>query len=92
MLKIHSSWGLSTFLHNETEKYVFFSHTYRTSSYYQSFFYLPTDAQVNCLKNNFKIYVKINIKTAPTYFGVITKSSGSALFVLVKITVVKIAN
>jgi len=67
------------------------------SNYFHSFdiikvFYLPTDAQVNCLKNNFKIYVKINIKTAPTYFGVITKSSGSALFVLVKITVVKIAN
>jgi hypothetical protein len=28
------------------------------------FFYLPTDAQVNCLKNNFKIYIKIDIKTA----------------------------
>jgi hypothetical protein len=35
-------------------------------------FYLPTDAQVNCLKNNFKIYVKIDIKTAPTCFGAIT--------------------
>jgi hypothetical protein len=32
----------------------------------------PTDAQVNCLKNNFKIYIKIDIKTAPTCFGVIT--------------------
>jgi hypothetical protein len=30
-------------------------------------FYLPTDTQVNCLKNNFKIY----IKTATTCFGVI---------------------
>jgi len=28
------------------------------------FFYLPTDAQVNCLKNNIKIYIKIHIKTA----------------------------
>jgi hypothetical protein len=36
------------------------------------FFHLPTDAQVNCLKNNFKIYIKIDIKTAPTCFGVIT--------------------
>ena len=27
------------------------------------FFYSPTDAQVNCLKNNFRIYIKINIKT-----------------------------
>jgi hypothetical protein len=31
-------------------------------------FYSPTDAQVNCLKNNFKIY----IKTAPTCFGAVT--------------------
>ena len=36
------------------------------------FFYLPTDAQVKCLKNNFKIYIKIDIKTAPTCFGAIT--------------------
>jgi hypothetical protein len=35
------------------------------------FFYLPTDAQLNCLKNNFKIYIKIDIKTAPTCFGAI---------------------
>jgi uncharacterized membrane protein len=27
------------------------------------FFYSPTDAQVNCLKNSFKIYTKIDIKT-----------------------------
>jgi len=26
---------------------------------------------VNCPKNDFKIYIKINIKTAPTCFGVI---------------------
>ena len=38
-------------------------------------FHPPTDAQVNCLKNNFKIY----IKTAPTYFGAVTPSSGSEL-------------
>jgi hypothetical protein len=31
-------------------------------------FYLPTDAQENCFKKNFKIY----IKTAPTCFGLIT--------------------
>jgi hypothetical protein len=34
-------------------------------------FYPPTDAQVNRLKNNFKIYIKIDIKTAPTCFGAI---------------------
>jgi hypothetical protein len=43
---------------------------------------------VNCLKINIKIY----IKTAPTYFGAVTPSSGSALLVLAKVTVVKIAN
>jgi hypothetical protein len=51
-------------------------------------FYSPTDAQVNCLKNNFKIY----IKTAPTCFGAVTPLSGSTLFVLAKVIVVKIAN
>jgi hypothetical protein len=55
-------------------------------------FYSPTDAQVNCLKNNFKIYIKIDIKTAPTCFGAVTPSSGSALLVIAKVTVVKIAN
>jgi hypothetical protein len=57
--------------------------------FYQSFIYSPTDAQVNCLKNNFKIYIKIDIKTAPTCFGAVTPSSGSALLVLAKVTVVK---
>ena len=52
------------------------------------FFYSPTDAQVNCSKNNIKIY----IKTAPTCFGAVTPSSASALLVLAKVTVVKIAN
>ena len=50
--------------------------------------YSPTDAQVNCLKNNIKIY----IKTAPTCFGAVTPSSGSALFELAKVTFVEIIN
>ena len=56
------------------------------------FFYSPTDVQVNYLKNGLKIYIKIDIKTAPTYFGAVTPSSGSALLVLAKVTVVKIVN
>jgi hypothetical protein len=52
------------------------------------FFYSPTDAQVNCIKNNFKIYIKM----ALTRFGAVTPSSGSALLMLAKVTVVKIAN
>jgi hypothetical protein len=59
---------------------------------HQGFFYSPTDAHVNCLKGNFKIYIKIDIKTAPTCFGAVTPSSGSALFELAKVTVVKIIN
>jgi hypothetical protein len=51
-------------------------------------FYPPTDAQVNCLKSNFKTYSKIDIKAAPTCFGAVTPSSGSALFELSKVTVV----
>jgi len=47
---------------------------------------------MKCHKNNFKIYIKIDIKTAPKYFGAVTPSSGSVLFVLAKVTVVKIAN
>jgi len=47
---------------------------------------------VNCLKKKFKIYIKINIKTAPVYFDAVTPSSGSALLMLAKVTVVKIAN
>ena len=51
------------------------------------YFYLPTDAQVNCLKNNFKTYINIDIKTAPTCFGAVTPSSGSALLLLAEVTV-----
>jgi hypothetical protein len=43
-------------------------------------------------KTILKIYIKIYIKTAPTCFGAVTPLSGSALLVLVKVTVVKIAN
>jgi hypothetical protein len=55
-------------------------------------FHSPTDAQLNCLKNNFKIYIKIDIKTAPTCFGAVTPASGGALFVPAKATVAKIIN
>jgi hypothetical protein len=38
------------------------------------------------------MYIKIDIKTAPTCLGAVTPSSGSALFELAKVTVVKIIN
>ena len=52
-----------------------------------SVIYASTNAQVTVLKNIIKIYTKI----APTCFGVDTPSSESALFVLAKVTLVKIA-
>ena len=39
-------------------------------------YYSPTNAQVIVLKNNIKIYIKI----APTCFGAVTPSAGSALY------------
>ena len=51
-------------------------------------FYLPTDAQENCFEKNIKIY----IKTAPTCFSAVTPSSGSALFELAKVIVIKNIN
>jgi hypothetical protein len=47
------------------------------------FYYSPSDALVNCLKSNFKIY----IKTAATCFGAVTPLSGSELLVLAHIIV-----
>jgi hypothetical protein len=55
------------------------------------FFNRPTDEQLNCLKKNFKMYIKIDMKTAPTCFGVFTIIR-ERLFDLAKLTVVKITN
>jgi hypothetical protein len=45
-------------------------------------YYSPTNAQVIVLKTILKIYIKI----AATCFGAVTPTSGSALFVLAKVT------
>ena len=52
-------------------------------------FYSPTNAQVTVLKKN---SIKIYIKIVPTCFGAVTSSSRRALFVLAKVTLVKIVN
>ena len=80
---IHKSSRESLFLFFET--YIHTTHL----DIIKVFFYSPTDKLVNCLKNNFKIYIKIDIKTALTHLGAVTPSSGSALLVLAKVTVVK---
>jgi hypothetical protein len=45
---------------------------YKSNYILKVFFYPPTDAQVNFLRNNFKTYIKIDTKSAPTRFGAIT--------------------
>jgi hypothetical protein len=67
---------------------VFNFHTHTVHLDIIKVFYSPTDAQLDNIKNSFKIY----IKTPLTCFGAVTPSSGSALFVLAKVTVVKITN
>ena len=57
-----------------------------------TFFYSPTDAQVKCLKSDFKIYVKIDIKTAPKCFSAVTPSSGNALTILTNVTLASTSN
>jgi hypothetical protein len=47
-----------------------------------NFFFSPTGAEVNCLKDNFKIYIKIDIKTAATCFGAITNQGTHYLSLL----------
>ena len=66
----------------QATNFVFNSHTVHLGII--KIFYLPTDAQENYFKKNIKIY----IKTALTCIG-FSPSSGSALFELTKVTVVK---
>jgi len=62
--------------------------TEKLSNYIKVLFIHQLITPVSCLKNNIKIY----IKTVPTCFGAVTPSSGSALFVLTKVTFVKIVH
>ena len=54
---------------------------------YQNFLF-TNECKSDGLKNNIKSYIKI----APTCSGAVKLPSGSALFVLAKVTLVKIAN
>jgi hypothetical protein len=54
-------------------------------------FLSPTDAQVNCLKSNLKFTLKLTLKQLLNV-SVPSPSSGSALFELAKVTVVKITS
>jgi len=70
-------------MNGKTKAYVF--GVYKLRWIYQSFIYSPTDAPVNCIKNN----IKTDIKTAPTCFSAATPSSGGALLVLAKLQLLK---
>jgi hypothetical protein len=83
--KVQNNYHFNTRQTSNKEIYNFHSRTVQHLEIIKVFF-SPTDAQVNCLKNNIKIY----IKTSPTCFGSITPSSGSVLFEIAKVTVVKI--
>ena len=86
------SWTTSTKWGREKFSQIFFcSHTYRASWYYGSFL-LTNWCTTELSSNNFKIYIKIYIKTVSTCFGAVTPSSGNALLVLAKVTLVKTAN
>jgi len=53
---------------------------------------MPAGTDVSVLpKRKHTTYIKIDVKTAPTCFGAVTPS-GSTLFVLTKLTVVKIVH
>jgi len=55
--------------------------------------FMPTCGQKDTLALKFyRYHVSEHIQTDPTYFGAVTPSSGSALFVLTKVTVVKIVH
>jgi hypothetical protein len=54
-------------------------------------FYSQTDAQVNCLKTILKLTLKLTLKQL-LHVSVQSPSSGSALFELTKVPVVKIIN
>jgi hypothetical protein len=42
-----------------------------------SFYFYPTDAQLNIARRMLKIYIKINIKSAPTCFGLNNHHQGA---------------
>jgi hypothetical protein len=65
MLQMHTSGTCNNELHD------FHTHTVKHLDTIKVF-YLLTNAEVNFLTNNFKIYIKIDIKTAPTCFGAST--------------------
>jgi hypothetical protein len=67
--------------------YVFFFTLVPCILILSKYFYSPTDEQVNSLKTSFKIYVNIDIKTAPTCFGAVTSLSGSKLLMFAEVTV-----
>jgi hypothetical protein len=71
MTKYEEKWVQIHTSSNCLDQFFFHTHTVHLDTI-EVIFHSPTDAQLNCLKNNFKIYINIDIKTAPTCYGVIT--------------------
>jgi hypothetical protein len=64
--------GMGVRCGQQVQPQTIYSHIKNDYSGFIKGFYSSTDAKLNCLKNNFEIYVKIDIKTTPTCFGAIT--------------------
>jgi hypothetical protein len=63
------------FFPNRIYKYVcFFPHTHTVHLDIIEVFLFTNWCTSDCLKNDFKIYIKIDIKTAPTCFGAVLMS------------------
>jgi hypothetical protein len=57
------------------------------------FYFYPTDAQLNIpRKKHTKIYIKINIKSAPTCFGLNNHQQGAWRFCFAKVIIIKIVS
>ena len=54
-------------------------------------FFLPTDAQLDSLTNNFKFALKLANEKAPTCFGVKHHHQGAHCLSLPKVTIVKMS-
>ena len=73
-------WDLKKVKINTASYFLFFFQVYTVHlGNYQSFFSPPTDAQLDSLKNNFKLALKLTLKTSHM-FRRKTPSSGSTLF------------
>jgi len=69
----------------------FFLQLHRASWYYQVFIW-SNGCTIKCSKKNVKIYIKINIKSAPTCFGLDNHHQGAWHLCFAKVIIIKIVS